>query len=119
MKIMKFILLSSSIPVRQRIKQQLAKLGHVVVDDETLHPRALLAAAARLQPHGILVADLPPSFEAAVLSQFCEQLPDIAVVILASTDSPEAIKTGLELALQNVAEHLAATPIRPYSSDEQ
>jgi len=115
---MKFILLSSK-PVRKRIKQHLSDLGHIVVDDEPLHPRALLAAAARQQPHGILIANLPPSFEASVLSQFCEQLPDIAVVILASTDSNAAIKSSLELALQNVSEHVAATPIRPYSSDEQ
>jgi hypothetical protein len=115
---MKILVLGANQSVRDRIKQQLAELNHIVVA-EPLNRQALLIAVVRLRPHAIVAGELPPVIDAKALGDFGGQLPAIPVICFPADETDEAAKSYLDGALQNVALLQAAEKIRPYSSNEQ
>jgi hypothetical protein len=115
---MKLLLLHADSTTRHQIFQTVNELGHIVVAEPS-HPRPLLLAIARHQPHVVIIGKLPPDFPKEVLDAIAEKCPGTPLLWLPENDISGFVRGSLGEEIDKITTPTTVRKIQPYGTDEQ
>ena len=93
----------------------LIHLNHIVLE-EPPHPRGLLSAIAKHQPHAVIVGELSSAFSDEVISAISHQVPSLPFVWIPDKECENTLQDNIISAIHGINSVLKVRKCRRYAS---